>query len=246
LNIFVTNDDGAESPGILLLAEMLRSLGHRAIIVAPDRNRSGFSQAITMGGDLDIKELDKDVWICKGTPADCVFVMMKGAFDVKPDMVFSGINAGSNLGTDLLYSATAGAARQAALYCEKSIALSLEWTEQPYLWDESVAWVKENFDMLLGFCKRETYLNVNMPNVKGMHFDGKFTLPAHRHYYDRVELKREFPGAPPLKGGDGWVCCKMILGKIETEPNERSDYNAVKNGRVSISRIFVYPVGEEK
>jgi 5'-nucleotidase len=230
----MTNDDGADSPGILLLADALRSAGHRVIVVAPDRNRSGFSHAITLGGDVDIKEIGRDLWVCRGTPADCVFVLMKGGFLVRPDMVISGINAGENLGTDLIYSATAGGARQGALYCDKSLALSLAGYA-PYYWDEAVGWVMENLDMLAGYCEKDVFLNVNMPNAKEMRFDGRLTFPSRRKYYDTTRLE------PP--GEDGWQCCKMVLGKIETSSNADSDWTAVTEGRVSVSKIYVYPVG---
>ncbi|MDR0730727.1 MAG: hypothetical protein LBF63_03595 [Treponema sp.] len=118
MNILLTNDDGCESPGILLLASALRENGHRAAVLAPDRDRSGVSHSISfLDGPLILKSRGEDTWSCSGLPVDCVVTAMLGAIPYKPDLILSGINRGANLGTDLLYSGTAAAARQGSLLC---------------------------------------------------------------------------------------------------------------------------------
>jgi 5'-nucleotidase len=127
MNILLTNDDGISSPGLLLLAEALRKNSpHRIFVLAPDTDRSGYSHSIRFLWDpIKIASRGPDTWACSGSPADCVIMAMMGALPFKPDLVLSGINRGANLGTDLIDSGTAAAARQAGLGNIPGIAFSL-------------------------------------------------------------------------------------------------------------------------
>ncbi|MCL1991324.1 MAG: 5'/3'-nucleotidase SurE, partial [Spirochaetes bacterium] len=119
MRILLTNDDGIKSPGLFLLADALRSGGHRVFVVAPDTERSGMSHSVTFfANPCKLRPLGEDTWSCSGTPADCVVVALNGglpqlslAGGAPPDLVLSGINRGANLGTDVVYSGTAAAAR---------------------------------------------------------------------------------------------------------------------------------------
>jgi 5'-nucleotidase len=131
MNILLTNDDGFDSPGILALAAALRENGHRTTVFAPDRDRSGVSHSISFLGrhPLVLSPRGEDSWSCSGLPVDCVVTALLGAIPYRPDLILSGINRGANLGTDLLYSGTAAAARQGSLFGIPSIALSLAGDE---------------------------------------------------------------------------------------------------------------------
>jgi 5'-nucleotidase len=192
--------------------------------------------SISMYGPIDVRQIGEDAWECRGTPADCVLLVQHGALPFKADIVLSGINAGENCGTDLLYSATAGAARQGTMYCGRSIALSLAGQTKPYFWDEALDWFCANFDLLRGLCSPEVFVNVNMPNIKGMYFDGKLTRPSRRTYYDSVDMGE--------RDDDGWSKCRMVLGEITTAPDPECDWAAVAEGKVSVSRIYTYPIAD--
>ncbi|MDR0720099.1 MAG: hypothetical protein LBF78_10730, partial [Treponema sp.] len=127
MNILLTNDDGVDSPGIITLFETLKACpGHNVFVLAPDSDRSGVSNGLlALTKPLKITEKQSNVWSCEGLPADCVLAACLGGRPCKPDVVISGINRGGNLGTDIIYSGTCAAARQASLLGIPGIALSL-------------------------------------------------------------------------------------------------------------------------
>ena len=123
--ILVTNDDGVHSPGILVLAEQLATLGE-VVVVAPDRERSAVSHALTLHAPLRADELSPGFFAVDGTPTDCVNLAIHGLLGRKPDLVVSGINRGGNMGDDLTYSGTVAAAMEATLMGVPALAFSLE------------------------------------------------------------------------------------------------------------------------
>jgi len=114
VNILIANDDGVFAPGLQALAQALKPLG-RVVVVAPESERSGYSSALTLDRPLRPVQISEDVWAVNGTPADCVYLSMNGLFDFEFDLVVSGINSGANLGDDVLYSGTVGAAFEGRL-----------------------------------------------------------------------------------------------------------------------------------
>ena len=124
MRILLTNDDGIESPSLKFLAERLRKK-HEIWIIAPDAEKSGSSHSITIKKWLKYTKIDKMVYKCSGTPVDCIILGILHLIKNKIDMVISGPNIGANLGTDIIYSGTAAAARQAALMGIPALASSL-------------------------------------------------------------------------------------------------------------------------
>lgn len=124
MNILIANDDGVFAPGLQALAQALKPLG-RVVVVAPESERSGYSSALTLDRPLRPVQISEDVWAVNGTPADCVYLSMNGLFDFEFDLVVSGINSGANLGDDVLYSGTVGAAFEGRLMKHPAIAVSL-------------------------------------------------------------------------------------------------------------------------
>jgi 5'-nucleotidase len=124
MNILVSNDDGVMAPGIIALYEALRAVG-QVTVVAPDAERSGFSSALTLDRPLRPVKLPNGFWSVNGTPADCVYLAMNGLFQQPFDLVISGINSGANLGDDVLYSGTVGAAFEGRLMHTPALAVSL-------------------------------------------------------------------------------------------------------------------------
>jgi 5'-nucleotidase len=261
MRILLTNDDGFRSPGILLLAAALREAGHRVFVVAPDRDRSGISHSISfINGPCKLTEVEQDTWVCEGDPADCIAVSLLGGVPElcletgpetppdasPPDLVISGINRGANLGTDIIYSGTAAAARQGALAGIPSLALSLV-EGAVWNWDMAVIFVMENLEEMAAGWKSDSFINVNIPNQHDFPSGMIHTFPSLRYYNDRIDVYHApdgcrycfirageispFRGAPLSKGG-----------AVPQGIGEKSDWEAVEKNFASLSRIYVHPV----
>ena len=124
MRILISNDDGYRARGIIALREALKGLGDLTV-VAPDRNRSGASNSLTLEMPLRVEQAEADVYFVQGTPTDCVHLAISGLFPFEPDMVVSGINDGSNLGDDVLYSGTVAAATEGRFLGKSAVAVSL-------------------------------------------------------------------------------------------------------------------------
>ena len=124
MHILVSNDDGVFAPGLAALAEGLSAIA-RVTVMAPESERSGYSSALTLDRPLRPQRLANGFWSVNGTPADCVYLGLNGFFDEEPDMVISGINSGANLGDDVLYSGTVGAALEGRHLGKPALAVSL-------------------------------------------------------------------------------------------------------------------------
>lgn len=230
--ILLTNDDGIRSPGIKALEDAL-SPENDIWVVAPDGERSGASHAITLKGAVRIRELSPRHFSCDGTPADCVLYSFLGALPVRPDVVLSGINLGHNLGTDIIYSGTAGAAREAALAQVPGIAVSIEDTSGDRKLSAAAEFVKRNLKTFLGLWTPEHFVNINFPE----HVDGTqkavITHPARRLYQDKITRFKApnndfyffLDGTPPAN-------------KAEAD----SDWTALSRGYISISPVYLHPV----
>ncbi|MBX9703385.1 MAG: 5'/3'-nucleotidase SurE, partial [Silvanigrellaceae bacterium] len=127
MHLLLCNDDGYQAQGIQVLAQELKNLGHRITIVAPSGERSGQSHAMSFHVPVRVKKINQETYCVDGTPADCASIgLRKILCNDKPDFVVSGINLGLNVGTDVNYSGTVGAATEAALMGYKAIAVSLD------------------------------------------------------------------------------------------------------------------------
>src|SRR3954470_1437972 len=124
MRILVSNDDGYFSPGISLLAQRLRRLGE-VTVVAPERDRSGASNSLTLDRPLSVRRAQNGFFFVNGTPTDCVHIAVTGLLDFTPDVVVSGVNFGANMGDDTIYSGTVAAATEGFLLGIPSVAVSL-------------------------------------------------------------------------------------------------------------------------
>jgi 5'-nucleotidase len=234
MNILLTNDDGISSDGFLEFAEALRSRSDRILVLAPDTNRSGVSNAITVVTDrMELRPYAEDTWSCVGTPADCARLGIMGALPVKIDMLVSGINKGPNIGTDIIYSGTAAGARQGTLCGVPSVAYSLAGMDPPYYWKDAIDYAVSHLEEFTALWKSDIFLNVNMPNVLGGVREYKITYPSLRNYHDTISVVRE-PG--------GLIVCGIDGGPMDTEETEGTDHRALIDGYVSVSPIFLHPV----
>ncbi|MDR0456707.1 MAG: 5'/3'-nucleotidase SurE [Treponema sp.] len=247
MRILLTNDDSIASPGITLLAAALRAAGHRVFVVAPETDRSGVSHAIQFfTSPCKLTKMGEDTWICGGTPADCVVIALMGGIEElcltdesgkkkQPppiDLVISGINRGANLGTDIVYSGTAAAARQGAFFKIPSLALSLiegdEWN-----WDMAAAFAVERLDQMISRWKPDSFINVNIPNQRKKPSALVHAFPSLRYYNDNIEV---YP-AP-----DGCQYCFVKAGVISAEPERGSDYEVTAGNNASLSEVFIHPL----
>jgi len=236
MRLLLTNDDGINSPGILLLAVALRKAGHRVFVLAPLADRSGVSHSITfLNGPNKIVQVDEDTWACDGTPVDCVVIGITGGLPecMPVDAIISGINRGANLGTDIVYSGTAAAARQGALCNIPSLALSLvETSDNSWHWDMATAFVTERLTEMLAFWKPDCFVNVNIPSQKEMPRGLVHAFPSFRYYNDSMETYY----AP-----DGQRYCFARAGKVNVKPEKGSDWEVVAGNNASISDILIHP-----
>jgi 5'-nucleotidase len=228
LDILVTNDDGIEAPGIGALAEALRLLG-QVTIVAPEYGRSGTSHGVTSERPIRVSESDREGvrWIAvDALPATCVRLAVEELLPSKPGLVVSGINRGENLGTVTFYSATVGAAREAAFLGIPSIAVNLASSEKMDY--EAAASVTAAIVRSLGRSgiARGTFLNINVP-----------ALPRER--LRGVRVTRQDTRAPidffeRTVAPDGSTFYKPRWEHLEPS-GEGTDIWALRNGYVSVS-----------
>ena len=134
MKILISNDDGYLAPGINALAEQLSAIAD-IVVVAPDSNRSGASNSLTLDRPLRVMKSDKGYYSINGTPTDCVHIALTGMLDERPDLVVSGINQGQNMGDDTLYSGTVAAATEGYLFGIPAIATVPEYkVSSPMFW----------------------------------------------------------------------------------------------------------------
>jgi len=245
--ILLTNDDGITSAGIRLLAKSLRNAGHRVFLVAPDVNRSGSSHAIRfLNKPLKLSEIEEDTWSCSGTPADCVITALLGGIpeicistegsalnmERSPDLILSGINAGANLGTDIVFSGTAAAARQGSFFGIPSIALSLVDNSLPWEWESVISYITEKLVLIMGYWKAGTFVNVNFPNIEKKPSSLVPTFPSMRYYNDRIVT---------FTSPEGVRYCFAKPGKVENIPDDGSDWAEVLKGNAAFSVVMSQP-----
>ncbi|NPA52114.1 MAG: 5'/3'-nucleotidase SurE [Aquificae bacterium] len=226
--IFLTNDDGYLSEGLNTIREKLLSEGFEVITVTPDRNMSGTSHSLTFTRPLKIEQKEENFYIViDGTPADCVhlgyYVVLK---EQKPDLLISGINLGPNLGNDIFYSGTVGAAREGTLFGIPSIAISPSSSKNPDFSSIAQVGLRIAKQVLRKGLPKGVFLNVNVPKeIKGF----LLTKQGRGAYKEQIVKYLS-----PSKEVYYWIGGEESLTE-ECEPG--SDYTAVKNGFVSITPI---------
>ena len=232
MNILLTNDDGVYSDGLQKLAHALRSRGkHRVFVIAPETNRSGISNAISiLNGPVKLSRLEEDTWSCSGYPADCVIAAFLGALPVKPDLVLSGINHGENTGTALVYSGTAAAARQAGIFGIPGLALSLSGL-RGYYWDMAAAWSVDNLEKLAAYWREDTFLNINIPNSENGPRGILMAWPAVSKYRDKLSI---------MTAPDSNRWCFLEMGENLAKAEAGSDNDVISRNYVSVSSVCIH------
>ena len=163
--ILITNDDGIHSPGLSALKYALAPLG-RIVVVAPDRDNSAISHALTMNRPLKLTQLEPDVYTLDGTPTDCVSIGLSKVLDRKPDLLVSGINNGPNIGDDITYSGTVSAAIEGTMYAVSSMAVSMAG-EPPFNYAKADTVIRSLAKIVIKHgLPANTLVNVNIPDIR--------------------------------------------------------------------------------
>jgi 5'-nucleotidase len=224
--ILVTNDDGYRSPGITALADALRPLG-AVTIVAPVLEASAIGHALTLRRPLRLEAIGDETFAVDGTPTDCVNIAIAQVIRALPDLVVSGINKGWNLGDDVTYSGTIAGAFEGALLGVPAMAISLQSSKGPYDFGHAARAAATLAEALLQHpLPPRTFLNINVPAGRPKGF--RVTVQAARNHITSVGERRDPKGRPYYwieEGEDAW------------QPHDRSDYQAVHDGYVSITPL---------
>jgi len=229
MKILISNDDGYLAPGINALADALCSIAE-IVVVAPDSNRSGSSNSLTLDRPLSLFRAANGYYFVNGTPTDCVHVALTGGLSFKPDLVVSGINQGQNMGDDTLYSGTVAAATEGFLFGIPAIAFSQVhhgWMHLDAAAKVAKDIVQRRFDQL----QTPYLLNVNIPNLP---YDQLSRIVATR-------LGKRHQSEPVIKAKDPHGRDIYWVGPAGTakDAGEGTDFNAVEKGYVSITPLQI-------
>ena len=224
--ILITNDDGYRSEGLTALAARLKRIGE-VTIVAPVQEASAIGHALTLRHPLRLERIAERVFAVDGTPTDCVNVAVAQVLEALPDLVVSGINKGWNVGDDVTYSGTVAGALEAALLGIPALAVSLKATRGEYDFAPAARAAAALADAVLRSpLPARTFLNVNVPHgePKGL----RVTVQAKRNHITSVGERHDPKGRPYY-----WI----QEAQDEWEPHDRSDYQAVGDGYISVTPL---------
>jgi 5'-nucleotidase len=230
MKILLSNDDGYQAPGLQALANALSTLAD-IVVVAPDQDRSGASNSLTLVNPLRARTMENGFIRVDGTPTDCVHLAITGLLDEEPDLVVSGINAGPNMGDDTLYSGTVAAAMEGRFLGLPAIAISMN-SHQPDYFETGARVALELVQRLIRSPLSENViLNVNVPDMPYEQLSGfRSTRLGHRHKAEPV-VKTTDPRGKTIY----WVG----PAGAEQDAGPGTDFHAVRGGYVSITPLQV-------
>lgn len=246
MKILLTNDDGYQSEGLNTLSDALLRAGHEVWVCAPDSERSASSHSMTLREDITITEYGQNRYHCSGTPADCILYASKGKiFPGEPDLVISGINHGYNISTDILYSGTVGAAREAALTGLRSMAVSCARSEDgSYPFQRTADFVVQHLEDFYPLTSSECIININAPGEG----NGKWKsgVLSYLDYHDAVQTKQQektryYDTATVRFGTSVVLSMKGGVQPIQRCDTKGSDFQAVREGYISVTAISILP-----
>ncbi|MTW14528.1 5'/3'-nucleotidase SurE [Pseudoduganella eburnea] len=229
MRILISNDDGYLAPGINALAEALQPIAD-IVVVAPDSNRSGASNSLTLDRPLSVHQAANGFYFVNGTPTDCVHIALTGLLDHVPDLVVSGINNGPNMGDDTLYSGTVAAATEGYLFGVPAIAFS----QGSYGWtniDAAARVARELVERYLELLERPYLLNVNIPALPYEQLGPLTPTRLGRRHQAEPVVKALDP-----RGREIYWIGPPGAGK---DAGEGTDFHAVANGCVSLTPLQI-------
>lgn len=229
MKILISNDDGYLAPGILALADALAQIAE-IVVVAPDGNRSGCSNSLTLDRPLSVQRASNGFYFINGTPSDCVHVALTGVLSYKPDLVVSGINQGQNMGDDTLYSGTVAAATEGYLFGIPAIAFSQvekDWRQLDAAAKVAKDIVLRRFEGL----EKPYLLNVNIPNLP---YESLKTIVA-----TRLGKRHESEAVIKARDPHGREIFWIGLAGAAKDAGEGTDFHATAKGHVSITPLQI-------
>mgnify|MGYP001810350218 FL=1 len=230
MRILISNDDGYFAPGLNILATHLAKIAD-ITVVAPERNRSGASNSLTLDRPLSVRKASNGFYYVNGTPTDCVHIALTGLMDEMPDMVVSGINDGANMGDDTIYSGTVAAAMEGYLLDIPSFAVSMSQHNATHFETAARIAVELVQHYAQSALKSPTLLNINVPDVPYEAIQGRsITRLGKRHKAEPV-IQLQTPRGETVY----WV-------GAAGQPNDGgigTDFYAIAHNHVSISPIQV-------
>jgi 5'-nucleotidase len=229
MRILISNDDGYLAPGIIALADSLASCAE-IVVVAPDSNRSGSSNSLTLDRPLSVQRAGNGFYFVNGTPSDCVHIALTGLLTYKPDLVVSGINQGQNMGDDTLYSGTVAAATEGYLFGIPAIAFSQ--VAKDWLHLDSAARVAKDIVLRRFDALQKPYLlNVNIPNLPYDKLNTTMATRLGKRHQSEAVIKTQDPHGREIF----WIG----LAGAAKDAGEGTDFYAAANGHVSITPLQI-------
>jgi 5'-nucleotidase len=229
MRILISNDDGYLAPGIIALAKALAPIAE-IVVVAPDSNRSGSSNSLTLDRPLSVYRAENGFYFINGTPSDCVHVALTGVLPFRPDLVVSGINQGQNMGDDTLYSGTVAAATEGFLFGVPAIAFSQVekgWAHLDAAARVAAEIVQRRFDDL----QKPYLLNVNIPNLPYERLGGLVATRLGKRHESEAVIKTSDPHGREIF----WI---GPAGAAK-DAGEGTDFHAAAKGYVSITPLQI-------
>ena len=230
MHILLSNDDGYQAPGLKALLESTKEHGE-ITVVAPDENRSGASGSLTLSKVLTVKATGERCFAVDGTPVDCVHIGLNGLLDNEPDMVISGINSGSNLGDDVLYSGTVGAALEGRRLAYPGVAVSLVGSEPKHYWTAGQVASAIVSELKVNPLPSRTILNVNVPD--------RPLEDLHGYKITRLGYRVRSHPVIRLNASDDYRQYRIGTIGSAADSGPGTDFAAVDDGYVSITPLLI-------
>jgi 5'-nucleotidase len=230
VRILLSNDDGYLAPGLACLAAALRPCAE-VVVVAPDRDRSGASNSLTLSRPLRVRQGENGFQYVDGTPTDCVHLAITGLMEQEPNMVIAGINRGANLGDDVIYSGTVAAAMEGRFLGLPAIAVSLVGQKGEHYATAAEVVIHLFHRLQQDPLPADTILNVNVPDLPMQEIAGlEATRLGHRHKAEPVVRDTDPYGSPIYWVGPSGA---------EADAGPGTDFFAIKRNFVSITPLQV-------
>lgn len=230
MRILISNDDGYFAPGLAVLATHLSRIAD-VVVVAPERDRSGASNSLTLDRPLKLRRAANGFYYVNGTPTDCVHLAVTGMLDHQPDMVVSGINAGANMGDDTIYSGTVAAATEGFLLGIPAIAVSLVGKDHVNF-ETAALVVTELVQRFAAQAERKPWLlNVNVPDIPYQALQGTVVTRLGKRHKAEPVIKAQDPHGQTVY----WV---GAAGKAQ-DAGDGTDFHTLAANQVSITPLQI-------
>ena len=234
MRILLTNDDGIHAEGLAVLERIARTLSDDVWVIAPETDQSGLAHSLTLSDPLRLRKISDKHFALRGTPTDCVIMGIRQVMDKKPDLVLSGVNAGSNLADDVTYSGTIAGAIEGTLQGVRSFALSQAWRfledGRVLPWEVAESYAPKLLRQLMEIDLPDgTFFNLNFPNCRPDEVQGvSVTAQGKTDFALNVEERSDGRGFPYY-----WLRFSERVGQFR----DGTDIQAVRDRKISVTPL---------